>query len=65
MLKQKIIGLKAVLGEIQDRDFIKLNGLIALLQNFSIEETIELSKPINFGLVNSINMARIELQINY
>jgi threonine synthase len=54
------------LGEIQDRDFIKLNGLIALLQNFSnIEETIELSKPINFGLVNSINMARIELQINY
>jgi hypothetical protein len=39
------------LGEIQDRDFIKLNGLIAL-QNFSnIEETIELSKPINFGLV--------------
>jgi threonine synthase len=65
MLKQKIIGLKAVLGEIQDRD-LKLNGLIALLQNFSnIEETIELSKPINFGLVNSINMARIELQINY
>jgi hypothetical protein len=49
MLKQKIIGLKAVLGEIQDRDFIKLNGLIVLLQNFSIEETIELSKPINFG----------------
>jgi hypothetical protein len=61
----KIIGLKAVLGEIQDRDFIKLNGLIALLQNFSNIETIELSKPINFGLVNSINMARIELQINY
>jgi hypothetical protein len=65
-VETKIIGLKAVLGEIQDRDFIKLNGLIALLQNFSnIEETIELSKPINFGLVNSINMARIELQINY
>jgi hypothetical protein len=39
MLKQKNNGLKAVLGEIQDRDFIKLNGLIALLQNFSnIEE---------------------------
>jgi hypothetical protein len=50
-VETKIIGLKAVLGEIQDRDFIKLNGLIAL-QNFSnIEETIELSKPINFGLV--------------
>jgi hypothetical protein len=48
------------------RPRLKLNGLIALLQNFSnIEETIELSKPINFGLVNSINMARIELQINY
>jgi threonine synthase len=64
MLKNKIIV--AYWAGNTDQDFIKLNGFNCFITKFfsNIEETIELS-TINFGLVNSINMARIELQINY
>jgi len=58
--------LPPIIGEIQEEDYINLNGLIAFLQNFTKTEDInELTKPLNFGLKNKYNIPTATLQINY
>ena len=57
---------KSITSEIQKKDFINLNGIIAFLQNFSrTEYTEELTKPLTFGLVNQYNLPITTLIINY
>jgi hypothetical protein len=55
-----------VYGQIQQEDYINLNGFVAYLQNFSrIEKTTELIKPMEFGLVNTNNIEIKTLEISY
>jgi hypothetical protein len=57
---------KSITSEIQKKDFINLNGMIAFLQNFSqTEYTEELTKPLTLGLVNQYNLPMTTLIINY
>ena len=58
--------LTPIIGELQEEDFINLNGLTAYLQNFTkTEEIVPLIKPLNFGLKNKYNIETVTLQINY
>ncbi len=58
--------VKSIYGQIQEGDYINLNGFIAYLQNFSrIEATTELIKPMEFGLVNTNNIETKTLEISY
>lgn len=62
----EVISFKQIVGEVQEEDYVNMNGLIAYLQNFSkIEETQALLKPINFGLKNTNNITMITLEIDY
>lgn len=55
-----------VYGQIQQEDYINLNGFVAYLQNFSkIEKTTELLTPMDFGLVNTNNIETKTLEISY
>jgi len=57
---------KSITSEIQKKDFINLNGMIAFLQNFSqTEYTEELTKPLTLGLINQYNLPMTTLIINY
>jgi hypothetical protein len=56
----------SVSGQIQQEDFINLNGFVAYLQNLSRTEfTSALLKPMEFGLKNENNIATITLDISY
>jgi hypothetical protein len=58
--------ITSVTGQVQEEDYINMNGLVAFLQNFSkIEDTEGLLKPINFGLRNTNNITMITLEIDY
>lgn len=58
--------LKPITGEVQQSDYININGLIAYLQNLSrVEDTYVLLKPLNFGLKNTHNLPITTLYINY
>lgn len=53
-------------GEVQEEDYINMNGLVAFLQNFSkIEDTQGLNTPNGFGLKNTNNITMITLEIDY
>lgn len=53
-------------AQIQQEDYINLNGFIAYLQNFSrIELTEPLEKPLVFGLKNAYNVSATTLNISY
>lgn len=57
---------KSISGEMQQEDFINLNGFVAYLQNFTrIETTENLNNPMNFGLKNSYNIPMITLETTY
>ena len=61
-----LIYNKSITSEIQKKDFINLNGIIAFLQNFTkTEYTEELVQPLTFGLVNQYNLPITTLIINY
>jgi hypothetical protein len=61
-----IDNLYSISGEIQQEDFIDLNGFVAYLQNFTRVYSLEnLQNPINFGLKNSYNIPMVTLEINY
>lgn len=65
-ITSEINYLKPIIGEIQREDYIKLNNLIAYLQNLtSTKETVSLKKPNNFGLPNNYNIEMITLEIDY
>jgi hypothetical protein len=58
--------ITSVTGQVQEEDYINMNGMVAFLQNFSkIEDTEGLLKPINFGLRNTNNITMITLEIDY
>jgi hypothetical protein len=58
--------ITSVSGEIQQEDYINLNGFIAYLQNFShVELETKLQTPIEFGLPNTYNIETKTLEINY
>lgn len=59
--------ISQITGEIQEEDYISLNGFIAYLQNLIRIETTttKLIKPVNFGLKNKFNKPMITLEIDY
>ena len=66
----QIIGsvtyLPPIIGEIQEEDYINLNGLIAFLQDFTKTEEIDvITKPIDFGLKNKYNIPTVTIEIDY
>lgn len=55
-----------IVAQIQQEDYINLNGIVAYLQNLSrAQDTFLLSKPANFGLKNRLNIQIITLDIDY
>lgn len=65
-VSSSVLYVSNVKGEIQREDYINLNGLIAYTQNLSrTEETYGLTKPNNFGLVDTYNKSIVTLEINY
>jgi hypothetical protein len=60
---QKIIGIT---GEVQQEDYVNLNGFLGYLQNLKkSEETQSLAIPSQFGLKNVLNQQIINLEISY
>lgn len=58
--------ITSVSGEIQQEDYINLNGFVAYLQNFSrVELATELITPMEFGLPNTYNIETKTLEISY
>lgn len=67
---ENIIGdvnyILGVYGEIQQEDFINLNGFVAYLQNYSkVTDLTKLNTPLEFGLKNTYNIEINTLEINY
>lgn len=61
-----VILFNSVTAQVQQEDYINLNGFTAYLQNFSkIEFTQTLQKPLTFGLVNTYNVPMVTLNISY
>ncbi len=62
----EVISLFPIIGEIQQEDYVNLNGLIGYLQNLTkAEDVTQLVKPLNFGLKNKYNISMVTLLINY
>lgn len=58
--------VSTIIGEIQQEDYIKLSGLVALLQNLTqTEETFSFEEPLYYGLPNKDNIKIITLEIEY
>jgi hypothetical protein len=58
--------IKNVKGEVQGEDYINLGGLIGYLQDFSkIETSLNIEKPLLFGLKNEKNIKVININIDY
>lgn len=61
-----VVLVKSVVGNIQQEDYINLNGFTAYLQNLSrAEDTVALTNPINFGLKNGKNLEIVTINIDY
>jgi hypothetical protein len=61
-----VTAFKSISGEIQQEDYINLNGYVAYLQNLTKAEYTEaMIKPSLFGLVNRYNVPMVTLEINY
>ncbi len=55
-----------IITQVQQEDYINLNGYLAYLQNLSkVQDTFLLNKPANFGLKNRLNIEIITLNIDY
>lgn len=58
--------IKPLSGQIQQEDYINLNGLICYLQNLTeVQFTQALIKPNNFGLKRTNNTQEYILEISY
>lgn len=56
--------LQSITGQVQQEDYVDLNGFIAYLQNLSkTQDTYLLINPVNFGLKSKNR--RVEIQISY
>lgn len=61
-----VIYVKSLSGEIQQEDYVGLNGFIGYLQNLKkAEETAALTIPNPFGLRNQYNKIMVTLEIDY
>ena len=66
VISDDVILLKSVTGELQQEDYINMNGFIAYLQNLTRTEfTSRLPVPNAFGLKNRYNIPVITLNISY
>ena len=55
-----------VYGEIQQEDYVNLNGFMAFLQNLTrAEETAALQIPLSFGLKDTHNETMVTVEISY
>jgi len=55
-----------LVAQVQDDDYINMNGLIAFLQNLSkADDTYLLNKPARFGLKNQFNLEVKNIEISY
>jgi|Laugrespbdmm15sd_2_1035082.scaffolds.fasta_scaffold123008_2 hypothetical protein len=58
--------VSSIYGEIQQEDYINLNGFMAFLQNLTrAEETAALQIPLSFGLKDTYNKTMVTLEISY
>ena len=58
--------LSPIVGQIQQEDYVNLNGFTAYLQNLTrAEDTMALTKPMLFGLANQYNITVVTLEIDY
>jgi len=56
----------SVSGEMQQEDYINMNGFVAFLQTFSKVKTVtELVTPLEFGLPNTYNIEMSTIEISY
>jgi len=61
-----VVLVKTVIGNIQQEDYINLNGFTAYIQNLSrAEDTVGLTNPINFGLKNGKKLEIVTFNIDY
>ena len=61
-----VILVKSVAGELQEEDYINMNGFTAFLQNLTkTEVTSRLTIPNTFGLKIRYNITVITLNISY
>lgn len=57
---------KALFGDVQQEDYINMNGFVAFLQNFTqVETATKLNTPIPFGLQNINHIPVVTLNISY
>lgn len=55
-----------LVGSLQKSDFINIYGLTGFLQNLiNVDTTINLQKPMEFGVKNNYNSVTVMLEINY
>lgn len=58
--------ISVITGQVQQEDYIRINGLVAYLQNLSrAEKTSGITKPLNFGLKNKYNLEVVTVNIDY
>jgi hypothetical protein len=61
-----VTSISSLNGVVKQEDYVDLYGFIAYLQNFTkVDETVLLSKPLNFGLKNNLNLKINNLEIDY
>jgi hypothetical protein len=61
-----VIFNNQLIAQVQQEDYVNLNGFIAYLQNLSkANDTYLLTKPNNFGLKNNFNLDVKNLEIDY
>jgi hypothetical protein len=65
-IEDSVNAFQSVYGEIQQNDYVNINGFIAFLQNLKqAEKTYAITNPINFGLKNQYNLSVITLNVDY
>jgi len=61
-----VLFLKPITGEIQLEDYINVFGFTAFLQNLTeVDETSHADIPVNFGLVNQLDLTVVTLDFCY
>lgn len=61
-----VSGINSLSGVIKEEDYVQLYGFVAYLQNLTkVDETVLLTKPLNFGLKNRLNLPITDLEIDY
>jgi hypothetical protein len=65
-ISNEVILVKSVSGQLQQEDYINMNGFVAYLQDLTrVEFTAALSVAVQFGLKNKYNIPLVTLNISY